>query len=74
MLHHLLTTRTELWGFIKSSAQNKAVHMELSLHLSFQLIRSLGAYTVGTTVGFQVETMETLAPCPHHRILRQHPQ
>jgi hypothetical protein len=35
MSHHLLTTRTELWGFIKLSAQNKAVHMELSIRLSF---------------------------------------
>jgi hypothetical protein len=51
----------ELWGFVKSSPQNKAVHMELSLHLSFQLRRSLGGYTVGTTTGYQVETLEDLA-------------
>jgi hypothetical protein len=35
MSHHLMTTRTELLGFIKLSVQNKAVHMELSLRLSF---------------------------------------
>jgi hypothetical protein len=40
--HHMLTTQMELWGFIKSSAQNKAVHMELSLCLSFYLRCSLG--------------------------------
>jgi hypothetical protein len=34
---HFLTTQTRPWGFIKSSAQNKAVHMELSLCLNFQL-------------------------------------
>jgi hypothetical protein len=36
--------------------------MELSLCLSFYLRRSLGGYKVGTTVGFPVEIMETLAP------------
>jgi hypothetical protein len=50
--HHLLTTWMELWGFIKSSAQNKAVHLGLSLHLSFQLSHSLGGYTMGTIMGF----------------------
>jgi hypothetical protein len=58
----------ELWDFIKSSAQNKVVHMELSLGLSFQLRCSLGGYTVGTTMGFRVMTMEALAPWPHHQI------
>jgi hypothetical protein len=53
-VRHFLTTRTELWGFIKSSAQNKVVHMELSLRLSFQLRRSLKGYTVGTTTGVSV--------------------
>jgi hypothetical protein len=32
---HLLTTQMKPWGFIKPSAQNKAVHMELSLRLTF---------------------------------------
>jgi hypothetical protein len=52
----------------KSLAQTKIVHMELSLrlHLSLQLSRSLGGYTVGTTMRFQVTTMESLAPWPHH--------
>jgi hypothetical protein len=36
--------------------------MELSLRLSFQLIRNLGGYTVATTAEFQVKTMEALAP------------
>jgi hypothetical protein len=49
---HLLTTRMELWGFIKPLAQNKAVHMELSLHLSFLLGHSLRSYTVDTIAGF----------------------
>jgi hypothetical protein len=56
----------ELWGFIKSSMQNKAAHMELSLRLSFQISHSLGGYMVGTTMGFRVATMEALAPWPHH--------
>jgi hypothetical protein len=69
----ILTTQMESWGFIKSSVQNKVVHMEPSLCVSFQLRRSLGGYTVGTTVGFHVETVEALAPRSHHRILRGHP-
>jgi hypothetical protein len=40
--------------------------MELSLRLSFQLRRGLGDYTVGTTMGFHVETMEALAPQSQH--------
>jgi hypothetical protein len=32
--------------------------MELSLHLSFELKHSLGGYTVGTTIGFRVMTVE----------------
>jgi hypothetical protein len=70
MSHHILTARMELWGFIKSSAQNKAVHMELSLRLSFYLKRNLGGYTVGTTTGFSVEIVEALALQPCRRILR----
>jgi hypothetical protein len=34
-LHHILTTRTEPRGFIKPSVYNQAVHMELSLRMSF---------------------------------------
>jgi hypothetical protein len=71
--HHLLITQMEPWDFIKSLAQNKAIHIKLSLCLSFQLRHNLGGYTVGTTVGFQVETVEVLAPRPHHRIPRRHP-
>jgi hypothetical protein len=52
MLHHFLTTLIELPDFIKSSAQNKVVHIELSLHLSFQLSHSLEGYMVGIIVGF----------------------
>jgi hypothetical protein len=62
MPHHILTTRMELWGFIKSSVPNRAIHMELSLHLSFYLKHTLGGYTVDTTVGFPVKIMEALAP------------
>jgi hypothetical protein len=68
MPHHFLTTWIEPWGVIKSSAQIKAVHMELSLCLSFKLSRSLRGYTVGTTVGFPCMTMEALAPWPYHQI------
>ncbi len=67
-LRHFLTTQMELWGFIKSLAQNKAVHMELSLHVSFYLRRSLRGYTVGTNMGFPVGIMEALAPQPRHQI------
>jgi hypothetical protein len=52
MPRHFLTTQMKLWGFIMSSVQNKVVHMELSIRLSFQLRRSLEGYTVGTIVGF----------------------
>jgi hypothetical protein len=51
----------EPWGFIKSPTQNKAVYMELNLHLSFYLRHNLGGYTVGTTAGFPVKTLEALA-------------
>jgi hypothetical protein len=73
MPHHLLTTRAEPWGIIKMAAQNKAVRMKRSLCLSFHLSGSLGGYTVGTTMGFCVATMEDLALWPHHRIPRWHP-
>jgi hypothetical protein len=66
--HHILTTRMELRGFIKSVWQNKVVHMELGLCLSFYLRRSLWGYMVGTTAGLPVETMEVLAPRSHRRI------
>jgi hypothetical protein len=59
---HLLTTQMGLWGFIKSSAQNKVVHMKLSLRLNFQFTRNLEGYTVGTTARFQVESIDALAP------------
>jgi hypothetical protein len=32
--------------------------MELRIRPGFQLRRSLGGYTVGTTAGFQVKTVE----------------
>jgi hypothetical protein len=60
----LLTTRTNP-GIHEKSAKAKIVHMKLSLRLSFQLSRSLKVYTVGTTAGFRVMTMEALAPWPH---------
>jgi hypothetical protein len=62
MPHHILTTRVEPRGFIKSSVQNKEVHIELSLHLNFHLRRSLGGYMVGTIMGFPVQTLKALAP------------
>jgi hypothetical protein len=55
----------ELWGFDKSSAQNQAVHLELSLDLSIYLKRSIRGYTVGTTIGFPVKIVDALAPRSH---------
>jgi hypothetical protein len=51
----------ELSDFIKLSALYLSVYMELSLRLNFYLRHSLMGYTVGTTAGFLVEIMETLA-------------
>jgi hypothetical protein len=65
---HILTIQIKLWGFIKPSASNQAVHTELSLRLSFYLRCNLGGYTVGTTMGFPVEIVEDLASQSHHRI------
>jgi hypothetical protein len=65
MVYHILTIRTKPWGFIKSSVQNKVVHMQLSLLLSFYMKRRLGSYMVSTTTGFPVEIVEALAPQPH---------
>jgi hypothetical protein len=59
--HHILTTRTGLWDFIKSSALYLSVPMKLSLRLSFYLRCSLEGYMVGTTTGFLVKIMESLA-------------
>jgi hypothetical protein len=64
----------EPWDFIKSSVLYLSVHMELSLRLSFYLRRSLGGYTVGTTVRFPVKIVEALALQSHHRIPRKCPQ
>jgi hypothetical protein len=66
MPHHILTTWMEPWGFIKLSTQNKAVHMEISLCLSFYLKHSLGGYMVGTATWFSMETVEALAQRSHH--------
>jgi hypothetical protein len=74
ILHHILPTQMELWDFIKSSALYLSVHMEVHLHLSFYLRRSLGGYTVGTTVGFPLRIVEALAPQPHCRIPQKCPQ
>jgi hypothetical protein len=71
MLHYILTTQMEPWDFIKLSAHNQAVHMELSLQLSFYLRRSLGGYMVGTTTGFPVKIVEALAPQSRRRIPRK---
>jgi hypothetical protein len=71
---HILTTRIEPRCFTKSSVPNQIVHMQLSLRLSFYLRRSLRGYMVGTTVVFQVEIVETLAPQSRHQIPRKCPQ
>jgi hypothetical protein len=52
----------------------QVVHTELSLRLTFQLRHSLEGYTVGTTAGFPIETVEALAPRSHHLIPRRRPQ
>jgi hypothetical protein len=72
--HHILTTHMELWGFIKPSTSNQAVHTKFSLHLSFYLRCSLRGYTVGATTEFLIEIMEALARQPCHRIQRMCPQ
>jgi uncharacterized SAM-dependent methyltransferase len=60
--HHISITQMELWDFIKSLAQNHAVHVELSLRLSFYLRHSLGRYMMGPAMGFLVKIVEALAP------------
>jgi hypothetical protein len=72
--HHILTTRTEPWGFIKLLALYQLVHVELSLHLSFYLRCNIGGYTVGTTMGFPVEIVKDLAPQSHCRMPQKCPQ
>jgi hypothetical protein len=47
--------------------------MELSLWLSFYVRRNLGAYTVGTIVGFPTEIVEALAPSSHYQIPQKCP-
>jgi hypothetical protein len=60
--HHILTTWTEPWGYIKVvSATSHNTYATYPL-LSFYLRCSLEGYTVGTTVGFRVEIVEALAP------------
>jgi hypothetical protein len=72
-LHHILTTWTEPWDFVKSSALYISVHMELSICLSFYLRCSLRGYTVGTTVEFLLKIVEALAPQSRRWILRKCP-
>jgi hypothetical protein len=74
ILHHILTTRTELRDFIKSFMLYLSVYMQVSLRRSFYLRRSLGGYMVGTTTGFLVEIMEALALQSRHQILWKYPQ
>jgi hypothetical protein len=76
VVQSLWVIETPVYGVSAQAAppSNKEVHMELSIRLSFQLRRSLGGYTVGTTMGFQVKTVEALAPQPHHRIPSRRPQ
>jgi hypothetical protein len=64
--YHILTTWMEQWDFIKSSASNQVVHMELSLHLIFYLRHSLRGYMVGTTTGIPTEIVEALAQQYRH--------
>jgi hypothetical protein len=58
MPHPILTTQTEQCCFTMLLAQNKVVHMKLSLCLRFYLRGNLEGYTVGTTMGFPNEIME----------------
>jgi hypothetical protein len=62
ILHHILTTRTEPWDFVKSPVLYLSVHIKFSLRMSFYLTRSLGGYTMGITMGFPVEIIDALAP------------
>jgi hypothetical protein len=72
--HHILTTKMEPWSFIMSLVLYLSVHMELSLRLSFYLIRSLEGYMLGTTAGFSIKIVEDLATQSCRRILRKCPQ
>jgi hypothetical protein len=74
MPHPVLTTQTKPWGFIKLSVKIYTVHMELGLRLTFQLRCDLRGYTMGTTTGFLVITMDALAPWPHLRNPQRHLQ
>jgi hypothetical protein len=74
ILHHILTTWTEPWDFIKSSMLYLSVHMELSLQLSFYHRRSLGDYMVGITARFSIEIVEALALQSHRQIPQKCPQ
>jgi hypothetical protein len=74
ILHHILTTQRESWGFIKSSAPYQSIHMKLSFCLSFYLRRNLGGYTVDITAGFPAKIREALALQSRHRISRKCPQ
>jgi hypothetical protein len=55
-----MRTQMEPWDIITSPVLYLSVHMELSLCQSFYHRRSLGGYTVGTTMGFQVEIVEVV--------------
>jgi hypothetical protein len=51
----------EPWDFIKSLMLYLSVHIELSLHKSFDLRRNLRGYMVGSTAGFPVKIVEALS-------------
>jgi hypothetical protein len=72
--HHIMTTLTEPWDFIKSSVLYLLVHMKLSLRLSFYLRHSLRGYLVGTTAGFPAKIVEVLVSQSHRRIPWKCPQ
>jgi hypothetical protein len=50
--HHISDNPDGTMGFIKSSALYLLGHMEPSLRLSLYLGRSLGGYSMGTTMGY----------------------
>jgi hypothetical protein len=62
MPHHNLTTWMEPRGNIKVVSIKINSTYATSLLLNFHLIRSLEGYTVGTTMGFWVKTVEALPP------------
>jgi hypothetical protein len=69
-LHHILTTWMEPRGFIKPSAHNQAVHMELSLCLNFLPQTQPQGLHGGHRRGIPSQDRGGFCPTSHRRIPR----